>query len=318
MSRWVLALDVGGTKAESALVNSNGIILSTSRSRLATGRQITEAQFARVIGELIASTLGHLGDSDLSGVGIASAGPISLTAGSVSPLNLPHINGFNIVRMVDEQLKLHGLGVPVILRGDGAAIVLAEHWKGVGQNVRNLMSVVVSTGIGAGVIVDGHLVSGASGNAAHLGAVEVAGLTGEDTYGAAGTLEAIASGPHTVAWAQRAGWSGTDGAALRHAYGEGDPIAVDAVRRTGHAIGQAIASAASLFDLELVTIGGGFANVTPDLIELIREPVARHHFPFVRAVRVERSPLLDDGPLIGAAALIHRPDFLPTTTKVLT
>ncbi|WP_439593017.1 ROK family protein [Microbacterium sp.] len=320
MIAWALALDIGGTKAESALVGPDGSVLAASRSRRVTGRDITEVEFGRVIGELVDNALDYLDeDATLLGGGVASAGPISLFSGAVSPLNLPRIRDFDVVSTISHRLSGRGHRVPVVLRGDGAAIVLAERWKGAGRGIDNLMSIVVSTGIGAGIIADGRLVSGHSGNAAHLGAVEVSGIVGEDTYGAPGTLEAIASGPHTVSWAQREGWAGDDGTALSRAYAASDPVAVAAVQRTGRAIGQAVCSAAAMFDLELVTVGGGFSNVSPDLLTLIREPVARHHFPFVRALRVERSPLLSDGPLIGAAALVHRKDLLPTSTeKILT
>ncbi|MEQ1737524.1 MAG: ROK family protein, partial [Rhodoglobus sp.] len=87
----------------------------------------------------------------------------------------------------------------------------------------------------------------------------------------------------------------------------GDSIAIAAVTRSGRAIGQAIASATALVDLELVAIGGGFSHVTPDLFEIIRTTILeRSSFPFVTKVRVVPSALSGEGPLIGAAALIHR------------
>jgi glucokinase len=83
------------------------------------------------------------------------------------------------------------------------------------------------------------------------------------------------------------------------------------VARSGRAIGQAIASTTALVDLDLVAIGGGFSHVTPDIFDYIRDAIAlRAAFPFVAKVRVVPSGLSGEGPLIGAAALIHRSEFV--------
>lgn len=197
--------------------------------------------------------------------------------------------------------------VPVTLRMDGECITLAEHWVGAAQGEKNVMGMVVSTGIGGGLILNGTAIAGPTGNAGHIGHVEVGGFSDPCLCGGIGCVEAIASGPHTVAWAQSQGWTGATGEDLAASYAAGDEIAVAAVRRSGHAIGQAIASATSLVDLDLVAIGGGFSHVTPDLFDLVRAAIAeRAAFPFVTKVRVIPSALSGEGPLIGAAALVHR------------
>ncbi|MES1169710.1 MAG: ROK family protein, partial [Leifsonia sp.] len=102
------------------------------------------------------------------------------------------------------------------------------------------------------------------------------------------------------------------GEELGAAYAAGDDVAIRAVRRAGLAIGRAIASATALLDLELVAIGGGFSHVTPELFDMIAEPIAqRVEFDYIRAVRVVPSALSSDGPLVGAAALIHRAELVP-------
>ena len=91
----------------------------------------------------------------------------------------------------------------------------------------------------------------------------------------------------------------------------GDPIAMAAVERAGTAIGHAVASAANLLDLDVVAIGGGFSRVSPALFEHARAAlVERSAFPFVARVQVVPSGLSDEGPLVGAAALVHRPEFI--------
>ncbi len=107
------------------------------------------------------------------------------------------------------------------------------------------MGMIVSTGVGGGLILHGRTVSGPTGNAGHIGHVECGGFDDPCACGGTGCLEAIASGPKTVAWAQRQGFAGTTGEELSAAYAAGDEIAVAAVRRSGRALGQAIAAATS-------------------------------------------------------------------------
>ena len=173
------------------------------------------------------------------------------------------------------------------------------------------MGMIVSTGIGGGLILEGSAVAGPTGNAGHIGHVEVGGFDDPCLCGGTGCVEAIASGPKTVAWANRQGWVGATGEDLAAAYAAGDATAIAAVERSGRAIGQAIASATALADLEIVAIGGGFSRVTPDLFRFIREAIAKRvAFGFVTKVKVVPSSLSDAGPLIGSAALVHRADML--------
>lgn len=303
----VLAVDLGGTKIEAALVDAHGTLLPRSRFRAPTGREATSEQLADSADLVVRQALAALPDgAGLTGVGIGSAGPVSIVDGLVSPLNLPAWRDYPLRAQVEAAVP----GVPVTLRVDGEAIALAEHWIGAGRGVDNLMGMVVSTGIGGGLILGGHAVAGPTGNAGHIGHVEVGGFDDPCLCGGVGCVEAVASGPHTVAWARTQGWTGASGEDLAASYATGDPIAVAAVRRSGSAIGQAIASATALLDLDVVAIGGGFSSVTPDLFELIRAPIAaRAPFGFIAKVRVVPSGLGGDGPLVGAAALIHRAAF---------
>ncbi|MCX7521228.1 ROK family protein [Microbacterium sp. STN6] len=307
-----LAVDFGGTKVEAALVDSDGALIAASRSRQPTGRAATSEQLETSVGAVVRQALAALGrDHSLIGAGVGCAGPIERARGLVSPLNVPAWRGYPLRDFVASVVHEAAPGVPVSLEMDGVAITLAEHWVGAGQGIDNLMGMVISTGIGAGLIVGGRVVTGPTGNAGHIGHVEVAGVTGEDTFGSVSSLEAVASGPHTVAWARAQGFTGATGEDLAAAYAAGDEIARRAIVRTGTAVGQAIASATALLDLELVAIGGGFSQSTPDLFDVIRQSVAQHHFAFVRKVRIVPSGLSGAGPLVGAGALVHRAELVP-------
>jgi glucokinase len=311
----VLAVDFGGTKVEAALVRPDGTLVVGSRLRAATGRSAELHDLEASVAEVVRHALGMLGElgseARLIGVGIGCAGPIDREAGAISPLNVPSWRGYPMRALVERIVADAGHLVPVVLEMDGVAIVLAEHWVGAAQGAQNVMGMVVSTGVGGGIIAGGKVVVGKTGNAGHIGHVDVAGFEGENTFGNAHVLEAIASGPHTVAYARRNGFAGTTGEDLAAAYAAGDPVARAAIERCGRAVGQAIASATALLDLEVVAIGGGFSQATPDLFDFIRAQIATHHFDYVRKVRVVPSGLSGEGPLIGAAALIYRADLIP-------
>ncbi|MDJ0349399.1 ROK family protein [Cryobacterium sp. PH29-G1] len=307
--RFVLAVDVGGTKVESALVDEHGDVLAASRHRAATGADASSEQLASAVSTVVGATGASLpAGATLIGVGIGCAGPIHLPEGAVSPLNLPVWREYPLKDLVATLVP----GVPVRLRMDGLCITLAEHWVGAGRGFDNLMGMIVSTGIGGGLILGGVTASGPTGNAGHIGHIEVGGFSDPCACGGVGCIEAIASGPKTVTWARTQGFTGASGEDLAAAYRAADPIAVAAVQRSGRAIGQAIVSAATLLDLELVAIGGGFSNVTPDLLDFARASIAqRVQFAYATRVRLVPSALSGDGPLIGAAALIHRAELVP-------
>ena len=158
----------------------------------------------------------------------------------------------------------------------------------------------MSTGIGGGFVLDGAPFGGASGNAGHIG----------QTHVAAGgpTLEEVASGPASVAWANAQGWRGSTGEDLARDASSGDPTARAAIERSAAAVGAALADAATLLDLDMIAIGGGFSRVSADYVDLVAAALReRAALPYSRATRVVPSALGDEGPLIGAAALIVGP-----------
>ena len=293
---------------EAALVDDAGMLIPGTRERRPTGAGATSEQLVAAVRGVVGATLRTLPDgASLIGAGIGAAGPIEVAPGLASPLNLPAWRGYPLRPLVAESVP----GLPVTMRMDGLCITLAEHWIGAARGRTDVMGMVVSTGIGGGLILGGHTVAGPTGNAGHIGHVEVAGFDDDCPCGGRGCLEAVASGPRTVLWARTQGFEGSTGEELAAAYSVGDEVAVRAVRRAGHAIGQAIASAASLVDLDLVAIGGGFSHVTTDLFDFIRESIAsRSQFGFVTKVQVVPSALSGEGPLIGAAALIHRAELV--------
>ncbi|WP_210508746.1 ROK family protein [Naasia sp. SYSU D00057] len=299
-----LAVDLGGTKVEAALVDSDGAVLPDSRFRAPTGPTATREDIADSIRRVVASALAATpADARLVGAGIGSAGPVDIPGGRVAPLNLPAFAGHPIVDLVREQVP----DLPVALALDGLCIAVAEHWIGAGRGVTSMLGMVVSTGVGGGLVLGGRPVQATTGNAGHIGQIEVAGFTEPGVAGDAAMLESIASGPNTVAYANSLGWTGATGEELAAAYAEGAPAALAAVRRSAAAVGRAIASVTALCDIDLAVIGGGFSRVAPDYLDLVRASRDRDTTPaFVRRAEIVLSGLGSEGPLVGAAALVHR------------
>ncbi|WP_374459112.1 ROK family protein [Microbacterium sp.] len=300
MTRYALAVDVGGTKMEAALVADDGTLIPGSRSRQPTGREATSASLTAAVGAIVRRALAALpADAELVGAGIGSAGPVDRTRGEILPVNMPLARGFGLVDAVARAASTAlGRDVPAVLGHDGGALALAESWLGATQQAGASLSIVVSTGVGGGFVVGGAYVPGASGNAGHLGQVRREGGL---------TLEEIASGPASAAWAREQGWSGATGEDLARDAAAGVAVARAAIERSAHAVGEALADAATLVDLDVVAIGGGFSRVSADYIDLVQQALtASAVHEYSRRTRVVRSGLGDEGPLIGAAALVLR------------
>ncbi len=224
----------------------------------------------------------------------------------VSPLNMPAWRSFPLRARLRERFG----GMPVRVHNDAICLVAGEHWRGAGRGQDNVLGMVVSTGVGGGLILDSRVIEGASGNAGHIGHVVVDPEDGpECTCGGRGCLEAIARGPALVAWAQREGWRpgqpdatakdlADDGAA-------GHPVGLAAMRRAGRALGIAISSATVLCDLEVVSIGGGLSQAGAMLFEPLEQSLRAHaRLRFARELRVVPAALGQSAGLVGAAALI--------------
>ncbi|MFD4181220.1 ROK family protein [Rhodococcus sp. NPDC058514] len=287
-----LALDIGGTKLAAGLISPDGELLTEKRTPTpTTGVWDAAATLLRTVAD------GHA----ISGIGIASAGPVDVESGTVSPLNIPDWRDFPIVDAARELFP----GVPVRMAMDGTCTALGEYRFGAGRGSGNMLGMVVSTGVGGGVLLGGQIVGGRTGNAGHIGHVVVPGA--EDVpcaCGGVGCLEAVASGPSSVRWANAQGWSGSTGLELSESAQSGDPVALAALRRSGTAVGVAIASAAALLDLELAVVGGGFAQAGPPMWEPMRAAAAAHAgLSFTRGLRIVPAALGGRATLIGAGAL---------------
>lgn len=195
-------------------------------------------------------------------------------------------------------------GLPVRLGGDGLCMALGEHRYGAGRDAQFVLGMVVSTGIGGGLVLDGMPYDGRTGNAGHVGHTVIE-LDGQRCpCGGRGCVETVASGPSMTRWARAHGWAGTDARELAADVQRDDPIAVEAFRRGATAVAAMIASTGAVCDLDLVVIGGGVAKAGPVLFDPLRAALADYAgLTFLRDLRVVSAELGSDAGLIGAGVL---------------
>lgn len=296
------ALDIGGTKIAGALVDSRGGILV--RAQRPTPAQedgeTVMAAVAAVLDELTADPRWERATA----LGIGSAGPVDASAGTVSPVNVPGWRDFPLVDRVAERVG----GLPVVLVGDGVAMTAAEHWQGAARGRADALCMVVSTGVGGGLVLGGRLHPGPTGNAGHIGHISVE-LDGDlCPCGARGCVERIASGPNIARRALVGGWRpGPDGdvtaVAVARAARGGDPAATASFARAARALAAGIAATAALVEIEVAVIGGGVAGAGEVLFAPLRRALRDYAtLSFVRRIEVVPAQMGTDAGLVGAAA----------------
>jgi glucokinase len=294
----VLALDVGGTKIAAALADDDGTLLRSAR--VPTGADPWSD---------CAALLEHVRDgAAVDAVGAGCGGPMAWPAGVVWPLNMPQWRGFDLRAALRDLVP----GVPVAVHNDAVCFALGEHRAGAGRGARDLLGMVISTGVGGGLVLDGRVRDGRTGSAGHVGHVVVEPGGPECGCGARGCLEAVARGPAVVARARARGCPATDGRSLAALAAAGDEVARDELARAGRAVGTALAGVAALLDLDLVVVGGGLSQAGPPLWGPLREAVRScARLPFTRDLRVVPAALGQDAGLVGAAALVLPPSGSP-------
>ncbi|MGF1431935.1 ROK family protein, partial [Kitasatospora sp. LaBMicrA B282] len=201
----VAAVDIGGTKIAGALVGAEDgeLYHRLERPTRAGGS-------GKVVRDVLAEVVEGLTAAPewprVELVGVGSAGPVDTVHGTVSPVNIP---GWREFPVVEEVRALVG-GRTVVLTGDGVAMTAAEHWRGAARGFDNALCMVVSTGVGGGLVLGGALRAGPSGNAGHIGHISV-DLDGERcACGGRGCLEGLASGTAIARHALAAGWRPAD------------------------------------------------------------------------------------------------------------
>jgi glucokinase len=304
----VLAIDVGGTKLAAGVVDNDGHLIASDQ--IPTPRATTSDDLFQALVALCRGVLqrADADSTEIAAIGVGSGGPMLYPAGVVSPLNIPIWRAFPLRARLAETF-----GCPTVVDNDAKALALGEHWQGAGRGSNNMLGMVVSTGVGGGIILDGRLLHGFGGNAGHIGHVVVWPNGPLCGCGARGCLEGVASGTGLTrrlnealaGGATSVLAAGSSAAEIAAAARRGDALALELFRTAAEGIGRGIASAAASLDLELVVIGGSIALRAWDLVGPPLEAELRRdaRLDFTRTVRVVQAQLGDAAGLLGAALL---------------
>jgi len=274
-----LAIDIGGTKLAAGLVTPSGELVASANAPTPVTDD-AEAVFDVVLA--LVDAVG--GNGEIAVCGVGCGGPMSARGEAVSPLNIGAWRAFPLRARLEAST-----GLPTFVDNDAKALALGEGWKGAAAGKRDFIAMVVSTGVGGGIVLDGRLLDGAAGNAGHIGHVIVEPDGRPCVCGGRGCLEAEASGPSIAA---------VTGRPAREA-------APEVIARTGRMVGRAVASVANLLDLSLAVVAGSVALGfgAPFFAAAQAELDARARLEFSRGARIVPGGLGAQGPLIGAAAV---------------
>jgi glucokinase len=269
-----LALDIGATKVEAAIVHADGT--------LARRERLVDEDHDDLFAAIVAMARDVLVGERVTVVGVGCAGPMTRGGAEVSPLNIPSWRNFPLRQSLRDALDLD-----VFIDGDARSLALAEGAFGAACDDSSYLSMVVSTGVGGGLVIDGRLLNGESGNAGHIGHLNVVPNGRICSCGAFGCLEAEASG-----WA------------IEEMTGHPAQRADQATReRTADLVGRAVGTLASVLDFNHCYVAGsvalGFGDEFFEVANKSARAMAQLHYS--RHLEIRRSGLGSDGPLLGAA-----------------
>lgn len=276
MSAAIVGVDLGGTHVRAGRVRDGKIEASVSRRISANGS-------ASVVLDEVFGAIDAVLDGGISGIGFCVPSMVDVATGVVH--SVVHIPSWREVPLKQELERRYG--VSSFINNDANAFAVGELYFGKGRGYRNLVGIVIGTGLGAGVVINGRLYSGAN-----CGAGEIGNIAYRES-----TLENFASGT----FLRRA--SGMDGETVHERALAGDRSAQELLAAMGAAIGDAILIVLYAYDPQIVILGGSASRAYPLFEQAMRERLQSYAYPHaLRRLQIARSET-DEVALLGAAAI---------------
>ena len=316
MTPYVIGADLGGTKIELGLVDPQDRIIA--RKRIATEAQRGAASVVDRIAACVEELASRLPVGErIAALGMCTPGPVDHINGIL--LDPPNIQGLHYAPL--GSLLGERLGMPVRLEHDAKAAALGEYYFGAGRGEQSMVYIIVGTGVGAALIMDGVVYRGMHNSAGEFGhtVLDRKGLL--CSCGNRGCVETFMSGPRLGQWydiMQKAGFVGNNspvtspasvmtGEEVTRLAAQADPVARAVITQAGEALGAAIATLAMIVNIDLYVIGGSVAKCGDLLLEPARHALPRHAFTSVASqVRIVASSLDTDAPILGCAWLARQ------------
>ncbi|MCB0155706.1 MAG: ROK family protein [Anaerolineae bacterium] len=301
---WVVGVDLGATKIAAGLVNPQNEVVQTVQveSRPEEGAAAVVERIAACVAQL--RTALPAGEQIVA-LGACCPGPLDHASGMV--FDPPNLTGWRDVPL--QKMLEARLGLPAPIEHDAKAAALGEFYFGAGQGSQNMIFIVIGTGVGAAIIIDGQLYRGSTNSAGEVGHITVDMHGPACSCGSNGCLEVYTAGPD-LADRFREAIAGTDfvapaeldGKMIADLAGQGQPQALQVFEQAGQALGVGIATMAHLFDIDTYIIGSSVAKAGELLLKPTREAVRYRAFASIGArVKVMTSQLADNAPILGMA-----------------
>jgi glucokinase len=289
MKRYVIGLDIGGTKISCVVGTRKGEILDkvTLSTEIEKGPDYTIKKIIGNVKDLLKGS--NINLREVKGIGIGAPGPLDPIKGIIlNTPNMPGWNGICLKEIFDREFNL-----PVILDNDANAAALGEKIFGAGKDIKDMFYFTVSTGIGGGLIIGGKIYHGASFDAAEVGHTVVLPDGPECKCGKHGCLEALASGTAIARNAREKLRTNPHSLILKLAENNielvtakivsqaakmGDKLANQIYQEAGRFLGIGVANVLNLINPQMVVIGGGVSYAGELLFKPVRESAKREAF----------------------------------------
>lgn len=311
-ARFTIGVDLGGTNTVYALVDEKGTIMEKGSFPTQTPTaEVWADQLAYQISQMIER---HELKGQIIGIGVGAPSSNPATGCIEGATNLPWAPPVPVVKMLEKRLSL-----PVRINNDANAAALGEKAYGVAEGMDNFIVITLGTGVGGGVICNGHLLSGARGFATELGHITFPFAKGRKCgCGREGCLETVASARGVVETARILMSESKMHSVLKdvddrflsakmisEAATAGDKLAKEVFDFTGTCLGKAAAEFAAFTDPEAIILFGGVAKAGKLLTEPMRKAFEENVLHLYKGrVQILTSSLVDaDAALIGAASL---------------
>lgn len=310
MKKYVIGVDLGGTKITTAISDLTGEIIE--KTTLATGSALGEEVVLGRIFESISMVLeaSKISEEDVRAIGIGAPGPLDSEKGIIiTTPNLPFKN-YNLVKPIEERF-----GIKTYLDNDANAAAIGEYTFGAGKGTKHMIYITVSTGVGGGAILNGRPYRGNTSNALEVGHMTIEPFSKyQCNCGKYGDVESLCSGTAIAKRAKEAVEAGRETSLkdietitsyeVHQAYLEGDKVAIEILDTALEYMGIAIANLIVNFDPEMIVIGGGVTKIGDLFFNKVKESAKKRSFDFMfNSTKIVPSKLGQESGVIGALAL---------------
>ena len=310
MKTYGFGVDIGGTTVKMGLFRTDGQLLD--KWEIPTRKEDNGSQILPDVAAAIKEKLQEKGidADDVQGVGVGVPGPVTPEGVVRMCVNL----GWGVFNV--EQTLSELTGYPVKAGNDANVAALGEMWQGAGKGAQSIVMVTLGTGVGGGVIVDGHIVAGAMGAGGEIGHIKV---NDEETLtcgcGKTGCLEQYASATGVVTLTKRALEASDQPSSLRDlaevtakdtfdAAKAGDALALAVVEQFGEILGKGLAMIACVVDPEMFVIGGGVSKAGTIITDVVKKYYTPNTFHACREAQFKLAELGNDAGIYGCVKMI--------------